>query len=121
TAVALRAVDPGFDTKNVLTMRMAMTDPRFMKSEGVSTMVKDAVRRIKALPGVVEATAACCVPLEGGYGLPFNIVGRPLNSNSPYHGGGGWSTVSPGYFETFKIQVKRGRTFNDRDDGRAPG
>jgi predicted permease len=121
TAIALRAVDPGFDTKNVLTMRMAMTDPRFMKSEGVSTMVKDAIRRIKALPGVVEATAACCVPLEGGYGLPFNIVGRPLNSNSPYHGGGGWSTVSPGYFETFKIQVKRGRTFNDRDDGRAPG
>jgi putative ABC transport system permease protein len=120
TAIALRSVDPGFDTSNVLTMRMAMTDPRFMKSDNVALMVKDGVRRIKALPGVVEATAACCVPLEGGYGLPFVIVGRPL-TDGPFHGGGGWVTISPGYFESFKIPIRRGRAFTERDDSRAPG
>jgi len=118
TAVALRSVNPGFDTTNVLTMRMSMSGTRYLKSEGVEQAVRDGVERIKALPGVVEASATCCVPLEGGYGLPFVIVGRPLK-DGPYHGGGGWLTVSPGYFEVFRIPVKRGRSFDERDTGRS--
>jgi putative ABC transport system permease protein len=120
TALALRAVEPGFDTTNILTMRMSLSEPRFQKSENVALTVKDAVQRIKAIPGVTDATATCCVPLEGGYGLPFIIQGRPL-TDGPFHGGGGWLTVSPGYFETFKIPIRRGRTFTERDDARSPG
>jgi predicted permease len=118
TAIALNHVDPGFDPGNVLTMRMSLTDPRYQKSEAVSLMVRDASERLRAIPGVVEATATCCVPLQGGYGLPFVIVGRPLED--AFHGGGGWYTVSPGYFEVFKIPVKRGRTFTDRDTAGSP-
>jgi predicted permease len=62
------------------------------------------------------ASATCCIPLEGGYGLAFDIVGRPPANNEPHTGGGGWITVSPGYFEVFKIPVKRGRTFAETDD-----
>jgi predicted permease len=60
----------------------------------------------------------CCVPLQGGYGVPFVIVGRPLEEG-PFHGGGAWLTVSPGYFDVFKIPVTRGRSFTDRDDAAA--
>jgi predicted permease len=117
TAVALGHVEPGFDTHNVLTMRMSLKGAKFETSEAVETLVHNGVERLKAIPGVVEASATCCVPLQGGYGLPFRIVGRPLaaDSQGPYHGGAGWATISPGYFEAFKIPVKRGRTFNDRD------
>jgi putative ABC transport system permease protein len=117
TAMALGRVDPGFDTHNVLTLKMSLKGARFDKSEAVEQVVRNGVEKLKAIPGVVEASATCCVPLEGGYGLPFRIVGRPLaaDSQGPYHGGGGWMTVSPGYFEVFKIPVKRGRTFNERD------
>lgn len=118
TAVALGTVDPGFDTANVLTMRMSMSGTRYLKSEDVEQVVRDGVERLRALPGVLAASATCCVPLEGGYGLPFLIVGRPLQEG-PFHGGGGWLTVSPGYFEVFKIPVQRGRTFNERDTGRS--
>jgi predicted permease len=45
-------------------------------------------------------------------------VGRPLD-DGPFHGGGSWMTISPGYFEVFRIPVKRGRTFTDRDTGSA--
>jgi predicted permease len=119
TAVALRTVDPGFDANNVLTMRMSMSGARFLTSEGVERTVRDGVERIRSLPGVESASATCCVPLEGGYGLPFVVVGRPLQQG-PYHGGGGWLTVSPGYFEVFRIPVKRGRVFTERDTGQSP-
>jgi predicted permease len=111
-------VDPGFDTRNVLTMRMSLSGPRFLESVGVERMVRDGVERLQAIPGVDVASATCCVPLEGGYGLPFIIVGRPLER--PSHGGGGWLTISPGYFDVFKIPVKKGRAFTDRDTRNAP-
>jgi predicted permease len=117
TAVALNRVDPGFDTTNVLTMRMSLTGPEYVKSEAVDRLIRNGVEQLRALPGVVEASATCCVPLQGGYGLPFQVVGRPLQ-DGPYHGGGGWTTVSPRFFELFEIPVKRGRTFTDTDDAR---
>ncbi len=119
TAVALGRVDPGFDARNILTMRMSLTGPRFLQSEGVEQIVRDGVERLRGVPGVVSASATCCVPLEGGYGLGFTIVGRALPQDRPSHGVGQWMTASPGYFDVFKIPVKRGRAFNDRDNSAA--
>lgn len=114
TAIKLANVKPGFDVSNVITMRMSLTGPQFEKSTDVDQLVRNGVERLKAVPGVELASSTCCVPLEGGYGLPFRIMGRPLD-DGPFHGGGGWTTVSPGYFEVFKIPVVRGRSFTDRD------
>ncbi|HEX5431050.1 MAG TPA: FtsX-like permease family protein, partial [Bryobacteraceae bacterium] len=50
---------------------------------------------------------------------PFNIIGRPP-TDGPFTGGGGWITISPGYFDVFKIPVKRGRVFTERDDSTSP-
>jgi putative ABC transport system permease protein len=116
TSLALAGVNPGFDPNNVLTMRMSLSGPRFVKADAVARLVQDGVTRLRALPGVELASATCCIPLEGGYGLLFNIVGRPPEGNSHVNGGAGWITVSPGYFEVFKIPVKRGRTFAETDD-----
>jgi putative ABC transport system permease protein len=118
TAMALGHVDPGFDPRNVVTMRMSMKGERFQTSEGVEQAIRLGVERVRTLPGVVAASATCCVPLEGGYGLPFKIVGRP--SDGPFNGGGQWMTASPGYFDVFQIPLKRGRAFDQRDDGKAP-
>jgi predicted permease len=119
TSLALRAVAPGFDANNVLTMRMSFTGPRFQTSASVDQAIHDGVERLRLVQGVVSASAACCVPLEGGFGLPFKIVGRPLEQG-PWHGGGSWMTASPGYFEVFKIPLVRGRTFTDRDNQAGP-
>jgi predicted permease len=114
TSLALTRVDPGFDPHNVLTMRMSLAGREFEQAETVERLVRTGVERVRALAGVVNASATCCVPLQGGYGLPFVIAGRPLDSG-PFHGGGGWTTISPGYFEVFKVPIKRGRSFTDRD------
>jgi predicted permease len=120
TAVALGRVDPGFDTSRVLTMQMSLNDPRFATSRSVEQLVRTGVERLRAVPGVQMASATCCIPLEGGYRLPFIVAGRPLHDAS-YHGGAGWFPVSPGYFEVFDIPVRRGRPLSERDvSGGAP-
>jgi predicted permease len=117
TAMALGRIDPGFDTHNVLTLKMSLKGAQYDKAEAVEQVVRNGVEKLKTIPGVVNASATCCVPLQGGYGLGFYIPGRPLaaDSQGQTHGGAGWMTVSPGYFEVFKIPVKRGRTFTERD------
>ena len=70
TAVALGRVDPGFDASNVLTMRMSLTGPRVRDSPRASSrLVRDGVERLRACPASSIASATCCVPLQGGYGL----------------------------------------------------
>src|SRR5262249_38441512 len=101
------------------TLRMSLQDPKYREADAVERLVRDGVERLRQVPGVETASAACCVPLEGGYGLGFVIQGRPTTTG-PFHGGGGWLTVSPGYFEVFKIPMKRGRSFVERDDKLSP-
>jgi putative ABC transport system permease protein len=119
TFVALRAVNPGFDADQVLTMRMSLTGARFARTAAVAQLIREGSERLGALAGVEVAAASCCVPLQGGFGLPFIIEGRPLEG--PSHGGGGFTPISPGYFSVFRIPLVRGRAFADRDAGGAPG
>jgi len=120
TLVNLRAVEPGYDPSNVLTMRMALSGEKYARTEAVEQLTRQGLERLRAVPGVVAAAATCCVPLEGGYGLPFRIIGRPLEKG-PFHGGGAWLTISPGYFDVFRIPIRRGRAFTDRDTAASPG
>jgi putative ABC transport system permease protein len=120
TFMKLQAVDPGFDTHNVITMAMSISGDRFLKTSGVAQVIHDGTERINAVPGVTTAAAACCLPLQGGFGLPFNIVGR-ANGDNPNTGGAGYFPVSWSYFDVFKVPILRGRNFTDRDNGSAPG
>jgi len=115
---ALRSVDPGFDARNVLTMQMSLTGTRFNKAAGVNQLVREVQRHVESLPGVTALASTCCLPLEGGFGLPLTIEGRPL-TDGPFHGGASWHPVSPRYFRVFKIPLVQGRMFTERDDGGA--
>ena len=119
TFVALRAVNPGFDANQVLTMGMSLSGGRFAKTAAVAQVIQEGETRLNALPGVEVAGATCCVPLQGGLGLPFVIEGRAL-SDGPFHGGGGFTPISASYFSAFRIPIIRGRAFTDRDTGGAP-
>src|SRR5258705_1940886 len=118
TFVALRAVKPGFDAHQVVTMSMSLTGARFQKTSAVEEVIRNSADRLKLLPGVEAAGATCCVPLQGGLGLPFVIEGRPL-TKGPFHGGGGFALISSAYFSAFRIPVVRGRAFTDQDTGAA--
>lgn len=108
------SVNPGFQSHNILTMDMSLTGNRFATTAAVAEVVREGRQRLESIPGVEDSTASCCMPLEGGYGLPFNIQGKPP-TNGPYNGGGGWTTISPGYFDVYRIPLLRGRTFTVQD------
>ncbi len=120
TFLKLQAVDPGFDTHNVLTTAMSISGERFQKTAGVAQVIRDGTERLKAVPGVSDAAAACCLPLQGGFGVPFDIVGRPKGDHQST-GGGGYYSVSWSYFDTLKIPLLRGRSFTENDNASAPG
>ncbi len=119
TFIALHAVNPGFDAHNVITMEMSLTGPRFEKTAGVAQLSHDGRERLNAIPGVEDSAFTCCLPIQGQFGLPFTIVGKPVDpSKGPP--GAGWMSASPDYYKLFRIPVLRGREFTDRDTGGAP-
>jgi predicted permease len=119
---ALRSVDPGVDTRDVLTVRMSLSGPRFATTTALDRLVRASIARIEAVPGVASAAYANAVPLEGGVVLPYIVEGRPLETTlRAFHGFGSWTSVSPHYFDAFRIPLVRGRVFTDADGHDAPG
>ena len=113
TLIALRSVNPGFDPRNVVTTRTTL-DPRITRAASANQVVQNAFARLSALPGVESAGLTGLLPLDGTLSrLPIIIVGRPLNG--PSHGTTNYGEVSPGYFNTLKIPLLRGRFFTDDD------
>jgi putative ABC transport system permease protein len=109
---ALRGVNPGFDAHNILTMEMSLAGPRFEKAVSVDQLEREGRQRLESLPGVASAALTCCLPLEGGFGLPFTIEGQPEKDSEA-----GWISISPHYFDVFRIPVNQGRSFTERDNG----
>ena len=119
TSLALGRVDPGFAVDDVLVMRTSLAEPRFASAAGLHELTTNVLGRIRAIPGVAEATASCCVPLQGGFGDLFNVIGRD-NGNRPYTSGGDITISTGTYFSTLHIPLLRGRVFDDRDGPVAP-
>ena len=74
--------------------------------------------RLNALPGVESAAAAYWLPIQVEDGLPFQIIGRPVEKGRY---GSKWMSISPGCLGLFKIPILRGRDFTENDTAAAPG
>jgi len=113
------AIDPGFDPKNVLTLSVSLPRSRYTGDAGIA-FVRDALVRIRALPGVAAAGATNTIPFGDNHSdsviFAEGYEPRPGESLiSPNQ-----VTVSPGYFEAMRVRLARGRFFDDRDAQSAP-
>ena len=93
TFLALHGVGPGFDSHNVLTLEMSLNGERYQKTAGVAQLVRDGRNRLNALPGVEAAAAAYWLPIQVDDGLPFQIIGRPVEKSKF---GSRWMSVFAG-------------------------
>ena len=117
---ALRAVNPGFDAHDVVTMESALLGPGFATASPVTAVVEHGLHRLDGMPGVESVAATLTgVPLEPCCALNVAIAGRSRDDDYSYamH----WNLVTSGYFEVLRIPIVRGRAFTDRDvAGAAP-
>ena len=112
-------VDPGFNPDNVLTASVQLPATRYANDPAIVNFVDEAVRRIRAVPGVTAAGATDRIPfgnsqndsviLAEGYQMqPGESLISPQYVNT-----------SPGYFEAMGARLRSGRFFDERDSAKA--
>jgi predicted permease len=108
-------IDPGFDPDRVLTASVSLSKSRYPDDPARVRFTDEALRRIRALPGVVSAGMTDTIPfgpdssdsviLAEGYRMrPEESVISPASVR-----------VSPGFFETMGVKLAQGRFFRDGD------
>jgi putative ABC transport system permease protein len=113
--VRLMRVDPGFDAEHVLTASISLPGSRYQGNQ-VSVFHAEAIRRISRIPGVRAVGMTNIAPFSGGStGIGFRVVGRPPLRPGEYPQAD-WRSVTPGYFQALRIQLKRGRLLTEADD-----
>ena len=117
---SLRSADPGFNPQGVLTMKIALSDRQYSTPEKQVAYFDQALRRIRALPGVLSAGAIDGLP-DGddvhGSGLRRADRPEPKLSDVPIVL---VSSVTPDYFRAMQARLLRGRYFTDADRKGAP-
>jgi putative ABC transport system permease protein len=111
----LAKVDLGVRTDHVLTFNLPVPQAKLTQSGQMVSFYQQLLERVESLPGVSHAEVATGMPLQGpGFGMPFTIAGKPVDDPST-RPGAGFEMVTPGYFQTFGIQMVKGRGFTEQD------
>ncbi|HJU74812.1 MAG TPA: ABC transporter permease [Gemmatimonadaceae bacterium] len=111
----LFAVDAGFDASQLLTMQVQTAGPRYREDSTTYRFFFQALAAVRQVPGVTAAALSSQLPLSGDadlFGLKFHP--STINNSGELRGTFRYA-VSPGYFETMRIPLKRGRFLDDRD------
>ncbi|HYO98619.1 MAG TPA: ABC transporter permease [Pyrinomonadaceae bacterium] len=109
-------VEPGFKPESVLVVGVSVPPAKYEQKEVRAQFYRQAVERVSALPGVVQAGASNVLPLSrSNSDSAFYIVGR--QKPEPGHESlANFRVVSPNYLETMGIPLRRGRYLTRADD-----
>ena len=109
--VALREVELGLSPDHVLVARLPLPQDRYKTAEQLAGFYRPLLARLKALPGVVEATETSTLPPYGGIRSEVEVAGKTDPEK--------WNAVvqlcSEGYFAVVRIAFLEGRTFNEAE------
>src|SRR5438552_1597043 len=109
--VALREVHLGLQPDHVLVARLPLPVDRYKTADQVAGFYRPLLQRLKALPGVLEATETSTLPPYGGIPSDIEIPGKTHGEK--------WNAmfqlVSEGYFPVLKIQFVDGRSFTEAE------
>jgi putative ABC transport system permease protein len=110
--VTLSRVDLGFRTDGVIAMAVSLPEQRYPTQDARLEFFRRLEERIARLPGVESVGFANRVPMRGSWDSGISIDGP--NGPGP-NVSSGFQAVSPGFFRTLDLQLKRGRLLLDSD------
>jgi putative ABC transport system permease protein len=120
TFAALQAVDAGFNPHNVISMVVSVSGSTKEDPGRRGIFYHQLLEGVRSLPGVQAAGAINHLPLAGDlWGWHFAMEGRP-KARPGEAPSAVYRMVTPGYFETMRLPVVRGRDITDAD-ATAPG
>ena len=108
-------VAPGFDPTNTVTARLRLSDTALPTAESRTAFVEEVLTRIRETPGIVSASTTLnwfVAGQAGAQSLAF-VEDRPTPDGAPYRIQS--RRVTPGYFQTMRIPVIKGRDFQASD------
>ena len=114
TFANLLAIDPGFQSANVLTMRLSTPEQTYSEDADVISFYERLLERVRALPGVEQAGAVRILPLAsqiGDWGTRIEGYVRADNESTAAD----WQVATAGYFEALGIPLLEGRAFTTAD------
>jgi len=108
-------VDPGFNTHNVLTAKVALSPKVMASPQGIRLAYQQLLERVAAIPGAQSAAIASVVPLsENDSEIPFWPGTGPQPAQDRMTSAM-FYIVTPDYASVMQIPLRRGRFFTDRD------
>jgi putative ABC transport system permease protein len=109
--VALREVHLGLQPDHIFVARLPLPEDRYKTSDQLAGFFRPLLSRLKAVPGVLEATETSTLPPYGGIDSDIEIPGKTHAEK--------WTTLfqlcSEGYFPVLKIQFIDGRAFTEAE------
>jgi len=113
---ALQDVDLGFDEQNVLTYTVALPVGDYPETQRVGDFFAELLARVRALPGVETASATSGLPpVQQLVANDTEFEGVAPTADGPAQNVDYYTGVESGYFETMRIVVADGRTFEAAD------
>jgi putative ABC transport system permease protein len=112
--IALYDTSPGFDPKDVVTMRLALSKGDYSEPEKIRAFYSRLTERMRELPGVEAAALTNDLPFEDDSETPFVIEGRPTPAREDIP----WAlfyAVSADYMNAMRVPLLRGRFFTELD------
>jgi putative ABC transport system permease protein len=112
----LMTLKPGFEPAQVLVAQVRLPETRYKSSARKLTFAQVAIERARALPGVSAVAVSTGAPLAVGAIGSVRIPDRPEQPDAPW---ASFTAVTPEFFRTLGIPLRRGRLFVAGDGGGA--
>jgi putative ABC transport system permease protein len=114
----LLAVPPGFDGARLLTMQVQTYGRKYDDDRICHQFFAQALDAVRQVPGVTAAAFTSQLPLSG----ESDVYGARFEDDDPKSGYPAFRyAVTPDYFETLGIPLRRGRLLSAQDTAGAPG